>query len=139
MENSPALLFRGIDFVLRDLAALGYAAEWEVLSACSFGAPHTRERLFIVAHPHAEHGVSGMGPLSHGAATLQRRNGGASEGVRRSAWLETLAPHVGGVDGIPDPLDRAAALGNAVVPVVAEMIGAGIMAHAAAHAAATLV
>lgn len=37
--------------VLGDLAACGYDAEWQVLSAQAFGAPHVRERVFIVAYP----------------------------------------------------------------------------------------
>ena len=36
--------------VVRDMAALGYDAEWGVLPAASFGAPHLRKRVFIVAH-----------------------------------------------------------------------------------------
>lgn len=37
---------------MQDLAALGYDAEWEVLSAAACGAPHLRERIFLVAYPH---------------------------------------------------------------------------------------
>jgi len=36
--------------VLRDLAEAGYDAQWFVLSAAEFGAPHRRERVFLVAH-----------------------------------------------------------------------------------------
>lgn len=36
--------------ILRDLAKAGYDARWQVLSAAQFGAPHLRERVFIVAH-----------------------------------------------------------------------------------------
>lgn len=50
IENAPALLIRGIDVVLGNLAACGYDAEWQVLPAAAFGAPHLRERLFIVAY-----------------------------------------------------------------------------------------
>lgn len=51
VENVAALLYRGIDVVLADLASCGYDAEWQVLSAAAFGAPHLRERVFIVAYP----------------------------------------------------------------------------------------
>ena len=51
VENVAALLTRGLGDVLGTLASLGYDAEWSVVSACSLGAPHTRERLFIVAYP----------------------------------------------------------------------------------------
>ena len=50
IENSPMLVTRGLDRVLCDLAALGFDAEWGVLSAADLGAPHERERLWIVAH-----------------------------------------------------------------------------------------
>jgi DNA-cytosine methyltransferase len=36
--------------ILRDLAACRYDAQWFVLSAAQFGAPHLRERVFVVAH-----------------------------------------------------------------------------------------
>lgn len=40
---------RAMGRVLRDLADIGYDAEWETVSASSVGAPHKRERVFIVA------------------------------------------------------------------------------------------
>ena len=49
VENSPALTFRGLDRVLGDLAAMGYDARWGVLGADDAGAPHKRERIWIVA------------------------------------------------------------------------------------------
>jgi DNA (cytosine-5)-methyltransferase 1 len=52
VENSPALASRGLDRVIRDLAALGFVGSWDVVSAAQVGAPHLRRRLFIVAaHP----------------------------------------------------------------------------------------
>ncbi len=50
VENSPMLTLRGLSRVLGDLAALGYDAEWGVLGAQDVGAPHQRERIWIVAH-----------------------------------------------------------------------------------------
>jgi DNA (cytosine-5)-methyltransferase 1 len=55
LENVPGLLVRGMDDVLGGLAALGYDASWQVVSAASQGAPHIRDRVFIVAHT-ANHG-----------------------------------------------------------------------------------
>ena len=54
VENVGALLVRGIDVVLRDLAESGYDAEWDIISAAAVGAPHLRERVWIVAYP--DHG-----------------------------------------------------------------------------------
>ena len=54
VENVAALLGRGLDAVLGDLAALGYDAEWHCIPACAIGAPHRRDRLWIVAHAKGE-------------------------------------------------------------------------------------
>jgi DNA (cytosine-5)-methyltransferase 1 len=50
VENVAALLVRGMGTVLGDLAACGYDAEWKCVSAARVGAPHLRERVWIVAH-----------------------------------------------------------------------------------------
>lgn len=50
VENVAALLGRGLDTVLGGLAEAGYDAEWFCLRASDVGAPHRRERLFVVAH-----------------------------------------------------------------------------------------
>ena len=55
-ENVPALTHRGLDIVLGSLAQIGYDAEWQTISAASVGAPHIRERVFIVAYPNNKHG-----------------------------------------------------------------------------------
>ena len=49
IENSAQLVKRGLVTVLGDLAALGYAAWWDCLPASVVGAPHQRDRLFVVA------------------------------------------------------------------------------------------
>jgi len=48
LENVAALFTRGMDQVLGTLASHGYDAEWEVVSAASVGAPHRRDRVFII-------------------------------------------------------------------------------------------
>ena len=50
VENVAALLTRGMDAVLGTLSTLGYDAEWHVVSASAVGAPHRRERVWIVAY-----------------------------------------------------------------------------------------
>ena len=50
IENVSALRSRGLDQVLGSLAALGYDAEWHCIPACAVGAPHRRDRVWIVAH-----------------------------------------------------------------------------------------
>ena len=60
VENSPMLTSRGLGRVLGDLAAMGFDAKWGVLGAADIGAPHQRDRIWIVAKwrgqlPHAQH------------------------------------------------------------------------------------
>ena len=50
LENVAALFTRGMDQVLGTLASHGYDAEWEVVSAASVGAPHRRDRVFIIGY-----------------------------------------------------------------------------------------
>jgi DNA (cytosine-5)-methyltransferase 1 len=50
VENVAALLGRGMGRVLGDLSEIGYDAEWQVISAADVGAPHLRERVWLVAH-----------------------------------------------------------------------------------------
>jgi len=49
VENSPILSRRGLGVVLRDLATMGFDAEWGVLGASDIGAKHHRQRIWIVA------------------------------------------------------------------------------------------
>lgn len=137
VENVAAILVRGLSRVLGDLAASGYDAEWRVFRASRFGAPHRRERLFAVAYPV---GLRVQGLLK-GADFSEVRDawvwGSDSQGYLRSL---TLAPFERGT-GWPQPLlrgvangvlgnmDRARvhALGNAVVPQIAEWIGKRIL------------
>ena len=51
LENVGALLSRGLDAVLGTLASLGYDAEWHCIPASAVGAPHRRDRVWIVAYP----------------------------------------------------------------------------------------
>ena len=49
VENSPMLTVRGLGTVFGDLSEMGFNAEWGVISAADIGAPHLRERIWIVA------------------------------------------------------------------------------------------
>ena len=50
LENVSALLVRGMGTVLAELAEVGYDAEWHCIPAAGVGAPHRRDRVFIVAY-----------------------------------------------------------------------------------------
>lgn len=51
LENVPGHLSLGFGRVLGDLAESGYDAEWDCIPAAAVGAPHRRDRVFIVAYP----------------------------------------------------------------------------------------
>jgi len=51
VENVRALVRRGLSRVLMDFAQMRYDAQWQIISAADVGAPHIRERLFLVAYP----------------------------------------------------------------------------------------
>ena len=115
LENVAALLTRGLDRVHGELATLGYSAESHCIPASSVGAPHIRDRVFILGHvadPLGTRPQEWKGPKTqwpHPAAT-------------RSDWW-TTEPNVGRVaNGVPERVDRLKCLGNAVVPQVAEYI-----------------
>lgn len=67
LENVAALLVRGMGDVLRELAAVGYDAEWHCIPAAAVGAPHRRDRVFIIAY--AEH----IGPHRNGSNEQERQ------------------------------------------------------------------
>src|SRR5690606_18477959 len=48
-ENSPLLRTRGLGTVLQGLTRLGYDVCWGVLGAGHIGAPHRRDRMWVVA------------------------------------------------------------------------------------------
>jgi DNA (cytosine-5)-methyltransferase 1 len=54
VENVSALLSRGLDQVLGTLASFGYDAEWHCIPASAIGAPHRRDRVWIVAYPDSQ-------------------------------------------------------------------------------------
>ena len=56
LENVPALLARGMGAVCGELAASGYDAEWDCIPAAAVGAPHRRDRIFVVAIANGHYG-----------------------------------------------------------------------------------
>lgn len=49
VENVAALLGKGLDVILGGLTAAGYSCRWDCLPAAAVGAPHLRDRLYLVA------------------------------------------------------------------------------------------
>lgn len=124
LENVPGLLNTGLGHVLGDMAGCGFDAEWDVFSAGQVGAPHVRNRVFVLAHAHG-----------------QRRNGGSrildgqpDQDRADTPWHFTTTRGASGrvrvvpppgvkrmADGAPDEVDRHRVLGNTVVPIQAAM------------------
>jgi DNA (cytosine-5)-methyltransferase 1 len=59
LENVRGHLSLGFDRVLGELADLGFDAEWEIVAASEVGAPHRRQRLFVLAYATNDNGWSG--------------------------------------------------------------------------------
>lgn len=75
MENVAALLSRGLGTVLGDLAEIGNDAEWHCIPASAVGAPHRRDRVWIIANARSVEHESDSSPLS---GTLAEELSGAS-------------------------------------------------------------
>lgn len=108
VENVSALLTRGIERVLGELAASGYDAEWQSLPAAAFGAPHIRDRVFILAYSKSQSWLQSKAKVDPSTIGGQRGNGSirGRENVACSQcpeWRPDPASRgrVAGIDGIP--------------------------------------
>ena len=154
-ENVPGLLSAGMHDVLADLARLGFNAEWETVSAAHLGAPHLRRRVFLVAtHPdridfHQQPGwvarafraeasqpVDSFPGCPPTDTDCQRRLEHAWRFAQVRGWPKRCGwdfnPFAGVDDGVSERVGErtraAKALGNAVVPQIAEAIGRAVVA-----------
>ena len=109
VENVPGLLARGMGRVVGDLAASGYDAEWDVLPAAAFGAPHLRARVWIVAYPCSER-VEALGTVFAGRPL-----------PAPDPWWDS-EPALARVAARP-PGWMVRALGDTLVPQIAEYLG----------------
>lgn len=117
IENSPVLRSRGLEHMLGQLFQIGYDAEWHCIPLNAIDAPHRRDRVWIVAYPTGER--DGLPPIevSTGWDQLKHRD-----------WWHSEPSICRVVDGISAEPHRLAALGNAVVPQIPELIGNAILA-----------
>ncbi len=139
VENSPALITRGLGRVLGDLAALGYDCRWTVLGAADVGAPHQRYRFWLVANANGVRklqsqggkcdergwiGDGGKDVADSNSAQRQRnecteRIGSQHSDIGSAGWWES-EPNVGRVaNGVAARMDRLKAIGNGQVPLCA--------------------
>jgi len=109
--------------ILRDLASIGYDAEWQVLPAQKFGAPHRRERIYIVAYP------NGLGREIFNFKESWRSLSRYRMDNSKQIWGDTKPANIRMDNGVPIELDklRVRQMGNAVVPQIPEWIGKRIM------------
>ena len=117
-ENVGGFINMGLDSCISDLETEGYTVQPFVIPACAVGAPHRRDRVWIVANS----GNTGTKSLR------QQRKDTISvlEQILWSKnWIEIAARLCGVDDGVPRGMDRSKrlkALGNAIVPQIAEEI-----------------
>ena len=150
VENSPMLTSRGLGRVLGDLAEMGYDARWGVLGAVHAGAPHKRDRIWIVAD---SNGMRELQPQGRECDFRGRAGNGCSElayadreheqGQQSSVFNQEgrtqpgerqigsrddgatwwfAEPDVGRVaHGVAARVDRLRCIGNGQVPAVAAL------------------
>lgn len=134
IENVTGLLSgdngRWFQRLLTDMAEGGFHVEWECIPASSIGAPHSRDRVYLVAYP----SENGWLRIYSKANIKSRRNVaydhrvdwfGCGEGVWSGWETETRQEVLSKPlisredDGFSRSLDRLSALGNAIVPQIA--------------------
>lgn len=151
VENVAALLARGLGEVLGDLAEIGYDAEWHCIPASAVGAPHQRDRIWIIAYPGSQQhkgrcdaqrragaeGLSATNQVADAHRTGRQKLDPAA--IAAAARQHTRRDVAGGgiwaaepavrrvADGVPSRVDRLRGLGNAVVPQIPELIGRAIL------------
>jgi|TARA_R110002020_G_scaffold524_1_gene2622 DNA (cytosine-5)-methyltransferase 1 len=153
-ENVTGLIKLGLDEVLTDLEGEGYATRTFDIPACAAGAPHLRHRLWIVAHADSESepdgafdgnarqrqlgfefvadaGMQSKRREKQGQYRKGWRRNAATTGEGRSVPFWEVEPDVGRVvNGLPNRVPQLRALGNSIVPQIAQEIGEAIkVAH----------
>lgn len=92
-ENVAGLASLGLDGVLFDLEASGYACETVLLPAAGVGAPHRRDRLWIIAHAGCQFGHRGQAD-EHGNGIGHGPHSGREEAANQPAGPDApLAAH----------------------------------------------
>ena len=119
VENSPLLVSRGLTRVLGELAEMGYDAKWGVLGAHHVGAPHKRQRVWIVAYPATSRLQGDKSRFSFSTASSAVQPLG--NGVER-AFDNIPKPYgLRSYHGMANAVDRIKAIGNGQVPAVARL------------------
>ncbi len=96
LENVSALLYRGLDAVLGALAEIGYDAEWHCIPASAIGAPHRRDRIWVIAYPQSN---------GQSISTSWNKDRNTFEAAKVGVWSEPCRSRT---------IDGAGALANAL-------------------------
>jgi DNA (cytosine-5)-methyltransferase 1 len=133
VENVSALRHRGLDEVLGNLSSVGYDAEWHCIPASIVGAPHPRDRIWIVAYPQkvlwqTELGDQPCGLLSRDGLLAILEDEGRGEPI--PSWWATEPGLDRVVSRVPHRVERLGCLSNSLVPQIAEAIGRAVMRYA---------
>ena len=98
VENSPMLTVRGLGTVLGDLSEMGFNAEWGVISAAAVGAPHQRDRIWVLGSNTSKQRRNKRFGNREERHILHNLNGdaaqGKSEGHGRKCWSGTFSTDV---------------------------------------------
>jgi len=146
-ENVPGIKNMELDNIITDLEDRGYTTEQYIIPAAAIGAPHRRDRIWILGYAASNHKqwdrifkkrpevtIRGSDSLRNATHT----DTGGLEGSKnkekkqfathRNTWYKfpTQSPVCGGNDGLPNRVDRVKSLGNAIVPQVAAVLLGGI-------------
>ena len=125
LENVAAILSNGLECVLADVAALGYDCRWTCLRASECGAPHHRDRWWLLAHAHGtRRGRRRIASHKKIRSTLEFEGLVSDcDAARIYPWFAIKAAEkskiLGVGYGIPYQLDRIKGCGNAQVPLQA--------------------
>jgi DNA (cytosine-5)-methyltransferase 1 len=111
LENVPAIRTRGLERVVEELSAARYDCRWGVISAFDVGAPHKRERWFLLANTNSTHGERKRIPSG---GDKKDKDDGFSIRWPVEPDMDRVA------NGVPCAMDRLKCLGNAVVPLQAK-------------------
>jgi DNA (cytosine-5)-methyltransferase 1 len=130
IENVTALRSRGLEEMLWCFTEIGYDAEWHCISASAVGAPHRRDRVWIIGYPHNKSSVETIKTIMPGGESWKTRQNHSRRywgSVPRTRRPIPQSICIGVDDGFSNRVDRHKQLGNAVVPQIAELIGRAIM------------
>jgi DNA (cytosine-5)-methyltransferase 1 len=127
IENVPAILGRGLDIVLADLAEMRYDAEWFNLSASDVGAWHRRDRIFIIAYATSER-CDNRSDNREGGQVLPTEKReiekNSEERDRRECGAGTICTHISDTDNLAPTRQRK--YGREVVSITkSERLGMG--------------